>query len=399
MCNAIADGGERCFYSLYQPRLNRLEATLNKKEEELAALYRLKMKPAEVRRRINELETTIAHKRSRIARIENLLEAPPQGATIEQEVSRTEADIRVLEDEVADLNDIRVNTKKHSRKIRDLEALITRKRTALQELRVEAEEARKQHEAEDSASATTQAELDAQVNRRALTKLLNEDNTLPKNFHFLLTPEEREQVDAERGDEKVGDFLLRRSLTAAPVFSDSSAATLIANIPVKKTRHERSASRALKNGEHDVVGRKPSVDSRIRSEEVTVAGEVKGRAILRYFEGEMAKHYGLKMNQYARRRALGIDLYSNEGDIGSKVGAARLQKFADVERRLHIPVTDPETGRYAVDSVEALNRAREAMDRQAQEDAYKRAVKKFGADAVKNVFAPYSDDLPFDLAA
>ena len=396
MCKSIAEGGERCLYSLYQPRLNRLEATLNKKEEELAALYRLKMKPADVLRRIRELEATIAHKRSYLAQVENRVVSLSDGNTFESEATRVKEDIRVLEEEVEDLKYI--DSKAFRRKIEGLEATIAKKKVKLEELTAEAEVAKVTHEAEKAAAAAeSEAKKIQELNSAALKRMYNEDSDIPRDFHFLLTPDEREWVENNRGEESASEFLLRRSITAPPVFPTATAAALLESRP-KKTRHDTSSARSveLKNAgtDREVPGRKPSVDKRVRDAEVFIKGDVQGRAVLRYYEAQMADSYGLSMNQYARRRALGLDLYENDGHVGVAAGQARLAAFAKKEHRAFIPNLNPETGRYTVDSAEDLAEFRRNVDLQAQRDAYERTAEKFGHDITGTVFARYFDEMP-----
>ena len=408
MCRSKKEvpGGRRCFFHEWQTKINRREATLIKKEEELAALYRLKMKPADVQRRIRELEAVIAGKRSYIAQLENHSVTPPEGISPDEEISRTEEDIRILEDEKLDLEYIRDNSRRHRRRIEGLEATIAEKKAELRELKANAEKARAEYEAERQAEADLKA--DEQREKDALNKtklrIYNEDADLPRHINFVLTPEEREWVDANRGEETASEFLLRRSITAEPVFSTSTAAALLASTPVK-TRHDKSAARKnpLTSAKPDleVVGRKPSIDKAIRSEKVAVDGEVKGRSVIRYYEAQMANEYSLSLSQYARRRALGLDLYANEGDISRERGEARLEALMRREERAYLPNLDPETGRYSVDSVEDLAEWRKRYDEQAQREAYEKTVEKFGAEAVGAVFAPYfgemkDESLPFD---
>ena len=401
MCRSKQEGGRRCFFHQFGVRIQRLEATLNKKEEELAALYRLKMKPADVRRRIRELEATIAHKRSYLAQVENRVISLSDGNTFESEATRVKDDIRVLEEEVEDLKYI--DSKAFRRKIKGLEATIAQKKQELEELNAEAAVAKVAHEAEKAARKAARAEpVDwakhpRRLNETTLKRIYNEDAKIPRDFRFLLTPEEREWVEDNRGEESASEFLLRRSITAPAVFSTSTAAALLESRP-KKTRHDTSAARAndLKNAgtDREVPGRKPSVDRRLRDTAVLLKGDVEGRAVLRYYEAQMARSYRLSMNQYARRRALGLDLYENDGHIGAAMGKARLEELAKREQRAFLPNLNPETGRYTVDSAEELAEFRRSEDLQAQRDAYEKTAEKFGHDITGTVFARYFDEMP-----
>lgn len=397
MCRSKSEvpGGRRCFYHSFTVRISKLEATITKKEEELASLYRMKMKPAHIKRRIRELEITIAQKNSYLAQVQNRA-VKLEGTTHEQEAQRTTEEIRILTDEMDDLKAVRTKARYHLQKIARLEATIAIKRDTLEQLKEDAA-AEKQRIAEAEDAPAPPFTLPEDINTAVMSRMYNEDSNIPSSHHLILTPEEREWIDTNRGDMSLASFLLRRSMTAPANFTSPSVIKMLEAKPTV-TRHDKSAARkqALKSGaEREVAGRKPAVDKRVRNQEVVIQGDIQGRAAIRYYQSQVADAYGLSMNQYARRRALGLDLYENDGYIGVQRGEERLRAFAAVEARAFIPNRDPETGVYTVGSPEELREHRQALDVQYQQQAYERTVEKFGREVTEAVFAPYLADLPF----
>lgn len=384
MCRAIHEGGRRCYFHQFTTRINRLEATLEKKEEALSVLYRTKVKDKEVKARIRELELVIAHKRGVITVLETRLEQAKDKdkLPVERELVVTREQLTAAENEREDLL-VLPDAKVITRRIKVLTDLIDTKREQLDVLEKEAAEARANHKPEEE--GITAEELSTRVDRA----FLNEDAPLPTALHLQLTPEERERLDAERGDQSITDYVLSRSLTSTPTFTGVSSAALA--VTKKKTRHDKSAARLspLTTGkDREVAGRRPAVDARLRSEEVVVNTNLGGRAVLAYYTNRVANSYGLNLADYSRRQVLGIDLYANEGHTSARFNEARHSAFIAEELEAGV-LTRNEKGDYTSDPARVVEFRTERHNK-ITKDAYDATVAKFGKETAEKMFGGFA---------
>lgn len=232
----------------------------------------------------------------------------------------------------------------------------------------------------EAAQRKQQAENDRKQTRKVKNE--DEDHNLETDYKILVTDDERDEIEDQRGGHTVADYLIHTAMNRP--LGSSSKVRALAELDMKKTSRHRVAEFVDEEGNTTKTqlsqGRMPTEDATVRDKNIKIQNGVKNRTAASHYLNVMSQAYGLSRDAYVRMRALGKDMYETHAHLSDESNKHRLRHQMKMEREAGIDANSTE---------EQILEARRKYDEEASRRAWAAVEKKFGAHTVTALRGTY----------